>query len=173
MAEYTILSAAAPEPTVPKPDEPVAPHFVTVKEGLPVIYGEETIPTAGIRVVHPTNPSAPSKNHSVAMLYLPPHARIDLHSHETEETYVVISGAGTFTYWNGSRTVSAGDFIFLPAWCEHGIENTGRDFLVALLATSPPNPRWTINSSNEVHGAPFRRWNDRRAALANHTTTFD
>jgi len=36
--------------------------------------------------------------------------------------------------------VSAGSFIYLESWAEHGIENTGRDMMVVLLATSPPNP---------------------------------
>lgn len=141
MAEFTILTGqGALEPTIPKPEAPVDPCFVTVQDGLPVIYGEETIPAAGVRVVHPTNPNACSKNHGVSMLYLPPHAKLPLHSHEAEETYVILSGTGIVSFWNGARDVRAGDFIYLPAWCEHGIENTGRDVLVSLLATSPPNP---------------------------------
>jgi mannose-6-phosphate isomerase-like protein (cupin superfamily) len=140
MAEFTVLDGhGAPPPTIPKPATPIDPHFVTVQTGVPVIYGEETLPVCGIRVVHPTNPNAPSINHSIAMLYLPPHGKMALHSHETEETYVIISGTGTVLYWNGEREVGPGDFIYLPAWCEHGIVNSGREPLVALLATSPPN----------------------------------
>ena len=140
MAEFTVLDGhGAPAPTIPKPDAPIDPHFVTVQTGVPVIYSEDTLPVCGIRVVHPTNPNAPSINHSIAMLYLPPHGKMGLHSHETEETYVIISGTGTVLHWNGEREVRAGDFIYLPAWCEHGIVNSGLEPLVALLATSPPN----------------------------------
>jgi mannose-6-phosphate isomerase-like protein (cupin superfamily) len=140
MADYTVLTGEDwPPPTVPKPDTPPEAAVVTVQDGLPVIYGDE-VPGAGIRVVHPTNPNAPSKNHGVGMLYMPPHAKMALHSHETEETYVILEGSATMAFWNRTQHVSAGDFIYLPAWCEHGIENTGTDPLVVLLATSPPNP---------------------------------
>ena len=48
------------EPPIPKPAEPVQPHVVTVKDGLPLKFpGSEGI---GVRVLHPTNPKAPSKN---------------------------------------------------------------------------------------------------------------
>ena len=36
--------------------------------------------------------------------------------------------------------VKKGDFVYLPPWCVHGIENTGTETLVVLIATSPPNP---------------------------------
>jgi mannose-6-phosphate isomerase-like protein (cupin superfamily) len=141
MTKYRVVDAhTAPEPTIPKLDIPVDPFFVTTQQGLPVIYGEDTVPMCGVRVVHPTNPNAPSQNQSVAMVYLPPHASIDLHSHETEETYAILEGSGSFSFHNGTREVASGDFIYLPPWCAHGLENTGRDVLVALLATSPPNP---------------------------------
>ena len=38
------------------------------------------------------------------------------------------------------REVQKGDFVHLPPWCLHGIENTGTETLVVLIATSPPNP---------------------------------
>jgi oxalate decarboxylase/phosphoglucose isomerase-like protein (cupin superfamily) len=39
-----------------------------------------------------------------------------------------------------TKTNIPGDFIYLPPWCMHGIENTGREVLVVLVATSPTNP---------------------------------
>ena len=36
--------------------------------------------------------------------------------------------------------VSAGDYVYLPPWCAHGIENTGDVTLEILICTSPPNP---------------------------------
>jgi oxalate decarboxylase/phosphoglucose isomerase-like protein (cupin superfamily) len=36
--------------------------------------------------------------------------------------------------------VKRGDFVYLPPWCLHGIENTGTEMLVVLICTSPPNP---------------------------------
>ena len=141
MADYkTLTDHGNPKPTIPKPKKRQTPAVLTVQDGLPVIYGAGTEPTCGVRVVHPTNPKAPSKFHSVVMLYVPPHAKLDLHCHEAEETYSVISGTGVMMFWNGKCDIGPGHFIFMPSWCEHGIENTGKEMLVVLLSTAPPNP---------------------------------
>lgn len=141
MTDYKVLiDHGDPNAISTKPAVSPLPVVLTVQDGVPVIYGEGTWPTCGIRVVHPMNPKAPSKNHSVVMLYVPPHAKLDLHSHVAEETYSVISGTGTLMFRGGTRPIQAGDHVYLPSWCEHGIENTGTEVLVALLSTSPTNP---------------------------------
>jgi mannose-6-phosphate isomerase-like protein (cupin superfamily) len=125
-------------PTIPKPDQPVDPRIVSVQDGIPVRYpGCDGI---GVRVVHPVNPQAPAKNLGLAMFYLPPHAALPPGSHETEETYVILEGQGHMTFANFQRDVKKGDFVYLPPWCLHGVENTGIEPLVILIATSPPNP---------------------------------
>lgn len=93
-----------------------------------------------MRVVHPVNPLAPSKNHSLVQFYVPPHVVLEPSSHETEETYVILAGRGLMTFANFQREVQKGDFIHLPPWCSHGIENTGNEMLEVLICTSPPNP---------------------------------
>jgi len=125
-------------PKVPKPDEPVDPRIVTVQDGVPVVY--PGCHGVGVRVVHPANPKAPAKNLGLVMFYVPPHVVLEPGSHETEETYVILEGRGLMTFANSRREVNKGDFVYLPPWCEHGIENTGTEPLVVLIATSPPNP---------------------------------
>jgi mannose-6-phosphate isomerase-like protein (cupin superfamily) len=138
---HTLLpSHGSLTPTIPKPDKLQEAVVMTVQDGLPIFYSEDTSPVSAIRVVHPTNPKAPSVGHSVVMLYVPPHAEMELHSHETEETYVIISGTGTMLRNGGNKTVGPGHFIYMPAWCDHGIRNTGTEMLTVLLATSPANP---------------------------------
>jgi mannose-6-phosphate isomerase-like protein (cupin superfamily) len=138
--EYTLLGTHnRRQPTTVKPDELMEAQILTVQDGIPVVYTEETIPVCAVRVVHPTNPKAPSVQHSVTMLYVPPRAQLELHSHETEETYCVISGTGLMLRNGGDREVGPGDFIFMPSWCDHGIVNTGKEMLTVLLCTSPPN----------------------------------
>lgn len=127
-------------PTVPKPDKPIESVVLTVQDGLPIYYSEDTSPVSAVRVVHPSNPKAPSVHHSIVMLYVPPHAEMELHSHETEETYVIISGSGTMLRNGGNVDVGPGHFIYMAPWCDHGIRNTGTEMLTVLLATSPPNP---------------------------------
>lgn len=141
MARYQELTShGATEPKVPKPKVPPKASVLTVQDGLPVTFGADTLPVCAVRVVHPTNPVASSIHHGVTLLYVPPHAKLELHSHETEETYYIVSGRGVFYLIDGNRPIEQGHFIYLPSWCEHGIENTGTDMLVALVATAPPNP---------------------------------
>ena len=125
-------------PLVPKPEKPVDPMIVTVQEGVPIVY-PGCYGTA-VRVVHPVNPNAPAKNLGLVMFYLPPHTSLQPGQHETEETYIVLEGRGTMTFASGKREVKKGDFVYLRPWALHGIENTGTEVLVVLIATSPPNP---------------------------------
>jgi mannose-6-phosphate isomerase-like protein (cupin superfamily) len=112
--------------------------IVNVQDGVPVVY--PGCHGLGVRVVHPVNPKAPAKNMGLVMFYVPPHVILEPGSHETEETYVILEGCGRMTFASFQREVKKGDFVYLPPWCEHGIENTGTETLVVLIATSPPNP---------------------------------
>lgn len=125
-------------PRIPKPDEPPDPVILNVQDGVPVAYSN--CHGLGVRVVHPVNPKAPAKNMGLVMFYIPPHALLEPGSHETEETYVILEGRGRMTFARFQREVQKGDFVYLPSWCVHGIENTGTEPLVVLIATSPPNP---------------------------------
>jgi len=140
MAEITKFQGyQGKEPTIPKPENPVDPVILTVQEGVPVVYPD--CYGLGVRVVHPVNPKAPAKNMGLVLFYLPPHIKNPPGSHETEETYIILEGRGTMTFAGGRQEpVEKGMFIYLLPWCEHGIENTGTETLVVLIATSPPNP---------------------------------
>ncbi len=125
-------------PTIPRPETPPDPMIVTVQDGVPVVY--PGCHGVGVRVVHPVNPNAPAQNLGLVMFYVPPHVVLSPGSHETEETYVILEGKGKMTFARYEREVQKGDFVYLPPWCVHGIENTGNETLVVLIATSPPNP---------------------------------
>ena len=125
-------------PTIPKPETPPDPMIVTAQEGVPVVY--PGCHGTAVRVVHPVNPNAPANNLGLVMFYLPPHVVLEPGSHETEETYVILEGEGEMTFARDKRKVKRGDFVYLPPWCVHGIDNTGIEPLVVLICTSPPNP---------------------------------
>jgi mannose-6-phosphate isomerase-like protein (cupin superfamily) len=137
MTEFKGYTGGKP-PTIPKPADPPDPMIVTVQEGVPVVY--PGCHGVGVRVVHPVNPNAPAKNLGLVMFYVPPHVVLEPGSHETEETYVILEGRGRMTFARDERDVKKGDFVYLPPWCLHGIENTGTETLVVLICTSPPNP---------------------------------
>ena len=137
ITQYKGYSTGKP-PVIPKPDHPVDPIIVNAQDGVPVAYPD--CHGIGVRIVHPVNPKCTSKNFSLTKFYVPPHATLPVGSHETEEAYVILEGRGRMTFAQYERDVAAGDFVYLPPWCEHGIENTGIDPLVVLICTSPPNP---------------------------------
>ncbi len=140
MAEITQFKGYdGPAPTIPKPERGPDPVILNVQDGVPVAY--PGCHGLGVRVVHPVNAKAPAKNLGLVLFYIPPHVINQPSGHETEETYVILEGAGEMIFADGRREkVKKGDFIYLPPWCEHGIENTGTETLVALICTSPPNP---------------------------------
>jgi len=123
----------------------VAANMVTEKEGIPVLY-----PTCkrgfGVRVVHPQNPKASSKNLSVTLLYLAPGGVLEPHHHENEEVYIVLEGKGKGFFGLGEPvTVEKGMFMHLPPNAEHGLENTGEQMMKVIICTSPPFgpfPEW-------------------------------
>ncbi|MDQ2733148.1 MAG: cupin domain-containing protein [Armatimonadota bacterium] len=125
-------------PTIPKPEDPPDPVILNVQDGVPVAY--PNCHGLGVRVIHPVNSLAPSKNMGLVLFYVPPHAILEPGSHETEETYVILEGKATMTFAHYQREVKKGDFVYLPPWCLHGIENTGPETVVVLICTSPPNP---------------------------------
>lgn len=126
------------EPPIPKPAEPVQPNVVTVQDGLPLQFpGSEGV---GVRVLHPTNPKAPSKNFGLTMYYLPPHVTSETASHYTEECYLVLRGSGDMILAGRRVPVKPGVFVHLPAWCEHAVDNTGEETMEILVCTAPTNP---------------------------------
>jgi mannose-6-phosphate isomerase-like protein (cupin superfamily) len=129
-----------PDSAPPRPEQPLPVEFLTVQDGVKVIYSEDTSPTCGVRVVHPSNPRTASANLGISVLYVPPGGSMSLHEHLAEETYIILSGSGEMLTVDGSRPVSVGDYIYLPPWARHGIVNTGREMLTVLLALTPPNP---------------------------------
>lgn len=138
MAEIKQFVGYAGPGKITRPTEPVQPNVVTVQDGCPVKYpGCEGI---GVRVVHPSNPRAPAKNFGMVVFFVPPHVVLPPGGHENEECYYILKGQATMTLAGKKVPVQAGTFIHLPAWCEHGIENTGDESLEVLICTSPPNP---------------------------------
>lgn len=117
-----------------------AANVVTEKDGIPVLYSE-CKRGFGVRVVHPQNPRAPSRNLSVTLLYLAPGGVLEPHQHENEEVYIILEGEGRGSFGLGEPIkVEKGMFIHLPANAEHGLENTGDRIMQVLITTSPTLP---------------------------------
>jgi mannose-6-phosphate isomerase-like protein (cupin superfamily) len=74
---------------------------------------------------------------SITRVDVAPGAHQPPHAHEPEQVYTILAGTGTMLVAGERRSVAAGDSIFIPAWAEHGIENSGATVLTYLSACSP------------------------------------
>jgi mannose-6-phosphate isomerase-like protein (cupin superfamily) len=133
----------------------VKANIVREQDGIPMLY-KEFKRGFGIRIVHPQNPKAPSKNLSVQMLYVAPGGRIEPHSHENEEVYILIEGTGKGFFGTGKPIdIAPVTFFHLPANAEHGLENTGDTMMKLITTTSPPFgiwPEWEIVAPKKAKG---------------------
>ena len=75
----------------------------------------------------------------VSLLAIEPGVEIPVHVHEGEvDSIYVASGSGE-AYVNGEwRSVSAGDYIFVPKGVEHGVRNSGEGVLELFVVHAPP-----------------------------------
>ncbi len=100
----------------------------------------------GIRVIHPQNPKARSRNLSMQLLYIAPGGILYPHSHVNEEIYYILEGRGKGEFgFKEPIDVEKGMFIHLPANATHGLENTGDTVMKVIISTSPPYgalPEW-------------------------------
>lgn len=138
MAKITMFVDYTSEnpPLIPKPDCPVDPFIATARDGLFATYPE--FQGVYLRIVHPANPKARSRNGALGMLYLPPHVGARSGPHATERVYQVWEGQACFTFAEGRREVKQGEFVFLPPGCEYALENAGAEPLEMLVAEAKP-----------------------------------
>ena len=133
----------------------VKANIVREQDGIPLIYSD-CKRGFGIRVVHPQNPKAQSKNVSMQILYIAPGGELATHNHENEEIYFILEGKGEGDFGYGNPiNVEKGMFFHLPAFALHGLKNTGDSMLKVLISTSPPLPpfpEWEIKKGEGVHG---------------------
>ena len=59
------------------------------------------------------------------------------HEHETEETYIIVSGRGVMTVGDEKFDVEAGDAIYVKPWLKHSLTNTGGEVLRIMYVYAP------------------------------------
>ena len=81
-----------------------------------------------------------SRNMSVTWIDVPSGIDQELHSNEeSEQVYIVVSGAGTMTVAGDTQEVAQGDLILVPPATDHSISNgAGGDDLCCVSVQSPP-----------------------------------
>lgn len=113
-----------------------------------------------LRRLYPWEGVADPKFWGAAIASIRPGEATSPHSHDEEETFVIMSGRGVITVSGAQREVATGDVIYLPRGSEHTLANgshterldfitifwgspEAREALRAMLATAPagaPSP---------------------------------
>ncbi len=82
------------------------------------------------------------------MLVMPPGAQAKPHFHESHETAIyMLEGTAEFTHGphlEHRDTVSAGDFIYIPAGVPHCPRNPSDSRVVAVIARTDPNEQESV-----------------------------
>lgn len=93
---------------------------------------------AGVRIAIFVNKND-SETIGVSQLEIDPGVQVPVHTHDTQvDSIFCISGQGE-VFANGEwSSISAEDYIFVPAGDEHGVRNTGDRPLRLFIHHSPP-----------------------------------
>jgi quercetin dioxygenase-like cupin family protein len=76
---------------------------------------------------------------SVCMIDIAPKERAPIHRHDAQDDSILVISGKREAYVNGRwEPIEAGDYIFVPSKDEHGIRNTGKEYLKIFVHHSPP-----------------------------------
>jgi quercetin dioxygenase-like cupin family protein len=95
-------------------------------EAAPFSVGDD--PTAEARLALPISAATGSPN-TLVYLEVDPGKQIPLHTHTSEEVFVVLEGEGIVTSGDRQWAASAGSIAVAPPFEKHGWENTGTETL--------------------------------------------
>ena len=66
-----------------------------------------------------------------------PGGSVPLHSHQQEEVYYIVAGAGSIAVDDESRSVQTGDCIYLKPQSNHMLSNTSTENMVMMFCYAP------------------------------------
>ncbi len=78
-----------------------------------------------------------AKNYVVGMSEVHPGGGVPEHTHETEETYLILSGEGIMIIDGEEVPVKTGDVIYLMPMQQHELKNTGETEMKTVFVYSP------------------------------------
>lgn len=103
----------------------VAPRLQDLE---PASFSVGDDPTARARLALPLSAANGSPN-TLVYLEVDPGKQIPLHTHSSEEVFVLLEGTGVVTAGDRQWSASAGAIAVAPAFMKHGWENTGSETL--------------------------------------------
>ncbi len=77
-----------------------------------------------------------SKDASSFLIWVKQHVKEHYHAEHTEMVYV-LEGSGTMTLGNEKKSITEGDYIFIPKGTPHSVEVTNSEILKVISIQSP------------------------------------
>jgi mannose-6-phosphate isomerase-like protein (cupin superfamily) len=114
---------------------------VTSTESAPALSRDDGVVS---RLLH--GEDATETDLTVTWVEVEPGAAQNRHSHDPEQVYVLVAGAGVICVGDDRREVEAGDLVHIPSKAEHAIENTGDEPLEYVSAATPAFPTEEIET---------------------------
>ena len=78
-----------------------------------------------------------SESITTTLVEMNPGGKQHIHSHVTEQCYMILEGQGLMTVGEEAEVVENGDVVFIPSNSPHGLKNTGEGMLRYISAGSP------------------------------------
>lgn len=91
-------------------------------------------------------------NYVIGTAMVHPGGGVPEHAHETEETYLILSGTGVMVIDGKEVPIKADDVIYLPRMQRHELRNTGDTEMRTVFVYSPAEvvEHWAQEASGEL-----------------------
>jgi len=86
------------------------------------------------------------------LVMIHPDGSIPIHAHETEETYIILSGHGIMTVGEEEQEVDSHDIVYIPPFVDHGLRNTGVEEMSMMFVYAPSMvaEHWAQETSGQL-----------------------
>jgi quercetin dioxygenase-like cupin family protein len=120
--------------------------------------GRTVLDVGGVTVEFLTGPPDAPGDFCVMRGVIPPGAVVPIHSHDSTETFLVISGTqqalvpgANGLEWKDAR---AGDYLQIASGQAHALRNVSSEPVIELIVTSPRLGEWFEEAGRPVTGEP-------------------
>jgi quercetin dioxygenase-like cupin family protein len=127
-------------------------HHIAAGSGTPILD------VAGLTVEFLTGPQDAPRDFCVMRGVIPPGAVVPIHSHDSTEAFLVISGTKQALVpgedgleW---KDVHEGDYVQIASGEAHALRNVSREPVIELIITNPRLGEWFSEAGRPVTGEP-------------------
>jgi quercetin dioxygenase-like cupin family protein len=121
-------------------------RHVAAGSGMPVLD------VAGLTVEFLTSPQDAAREFSVMRGMIPPGAVVPIHSHDSPETFLVLSGTKQALVRGEWIDVHEGDYVQIGSGEAHALRNVSSEPVIELIITNARLGDWFAEAGRPAHG---------------------